>query len=547
MSALLDHRGEAIAADRIAQVRVSATPDRRRDGFNYAPAYDSGWYDKQATVEWAPSMASADGAVLPNRSLTLARVRDLIRNDPTAGAALQRLADMLVGQGLRLSAMPDAAALGITTDAAHELGSAMEREWRLFAEDPRFFCDAQRRMSMNGLARLFAKTSLSAGEMTAVLTWRETPGARYATCVLAVDPDRVSNPYGAIDALDMRGGVQMDAFGAPVGYHVRNAHAGDWWAYGKNWTWSYVPRETSWGRPVFIHGFEPEREGQTRAISPFASLVARFRMLDRFSETELASAIANALFAAFVETDLPPDEIAERMTATQAVNGGRLSYLDRVVDHYERNPAKLGGVRIPVMLPGSKITMNSSPRQTTSFPAFERAFINRAAARLGLTGELLTDFSQTNYSSARAALNEVWRAIRRMSNVQAEQVMSPIYFAVMEEAFDKGYIRPPAGAPDFWEMPGAYLRGRWIGPGRGYVDPTKEAEAAALRMESLISTLEAECAEQGLDYEEVLDQLERENKAIEKRGLSRQSVVQSIKADKIGRAMNEEARGDKNQ
>jgi len=50
------------------------------------------------------------------------------------------------------------------------------------------------------------------------------------------------------------------------------------------------------------------------------------------------------------------------------------------------------------------------------------------------------------------------------------------------------------GLDAFHALPGAIMRARWIGPARGYVDPVKEAEAAALRMESMTSTLEDECA-----------------------------------------------------
>jgi hypothetical protein len=54
------------------------------------------------------------------------------------------------------------------------------------------------------------------------------------------------------------------------------------------------------------------------------------------------------------------------------------------MDWYERNPA-----RIPVMLPGWKLTMNASPRQTAAFPAFEAALLQMVAAKLGLSYERL--------------------------------------------------------------------------------------------------------------------------------------------------------------
>ena len=75
-------------------------------------------------------------------------------------------------------------------------------------------------------------------------------------------------------------------------------------------------------------------------------------------------------------------------------------------------------------------------------------------------------------------------------------------------------------APDFYENRYAYTRCKWIGPGRGWVDPVKEAQACQIRMDIGLSTLEAECAGQGLDWEEVLEQRAREKAKLAELGLT---------------------------
>lgn len=52
------------------------------------------------------------------------------------------------------------------------------------------------------------------------------------------------------------------------------------------------------------------------------------------------------------------------------------------------------------------------------------------------------------------------------------------------------------------------------------VDPVKEAQASQIRMEAGLSTLEDECASQGLDWEEVLMQRVRELKRMKELGLN---------------------------
>ena len=506
---------------------------RSAPGAGAAPSYRAGSGLSQELAGFFPGNSSGDSAVLPSQRLSLDRTRSLVRDDPHASAAVTRLVDMLVGQGWLLIATPDARALGIEPAAAREIGRTIRSEWRLYSRDPRKFNDSRRRLSVNGQFRLAARTMATAGEVTACLGWKKR-GGRYSTTLALIDPDRICNPNNAPDTQNLRGGVEFDADGVAIAYHVRDGHPADWWNSENAWRWTRIARETSWGRPVFVHAFEGDREDQTRAITPFAALISRLRMISRFSDTELASATANALFAAFITTDLPASDIAERLAQGRPVAAGGVMGLEQTIEYFEKNPTYLGGVRVPVLPPGSDFKMNNAPRQTTSFPAFQTAFLQSIASSVGIAYEQLSmDFSNTNYSSVRAALNEVWRVMKRLQAVFAEQFVQPFYMAFLEEAFDKGLVVAPKGAPDFWAMPEAWSAARWIGPGRGYVDAVKEAEAAALRIEGLTSNLQLENAEQGLDLEENLDQIQLENEELAARGLSRMSLAKAAATNKI--------------
>lgn len=515
---------------------------RADGGYGHHPlaptAYRGASISSQETYAWRPSTLSADAAVLPERARAAARVDDIARNDPHAVAGVARLVDMLVGAGVRLSAKPDGRALGFDTSTKEgrvilrDLAMAMEAEFRAFAEDPLRRNDAQQRLSLNGQLRLAARTFVRRGEATAFLSWKPRAGGRYATCLRMVDPDRLSNPFGVGDTRKLRGGIAFDDDGMPLTAFVRNGHPGDRYFDGNFPAWEPIPFRTEFGRPVFIHAFEPDREDQARAITPFASLMTRLRMIGKHADTELASATVNALFAAFLKSNLPVSE------ATQAFTPQGATFAEKRTDYYMRNPPTLMGVRIPVLGLGDEIQINSSPRQSTSFASFQTAFLQSIAASLGISYEQLSmDWSKVNYSSARAALNEVWRHIQLMFAQFVEQFICPIHYAVIEEAFDRGYLKAPKNAPDFYDQPGAYLRARWIGPARGYVDPVKEAEAASMRMDALTSTLERECAEQGLDYEETLDQIANETEMLAERKIERLSART---APDIGREQPEE-------
>lgn len=518
---------------------------------DYEAPYRAQSLHAQEVAAFRPPLRSGDFASTVRRDLTLARVQDLVRNDPHVSSALDKLVDHIVGAGLRWSAQPDLAVLkpGVAATkedraAARDFGRTMEAEWRRFAEDPRRHVDCARRLDFSGQMRLLARTWLTSGEAAYAIGRQRAADARYLTAIMPIDPDRICNPYGQRDTLTRRLGVEMDEVGAPVGYHVRDAHLGDFWAAAEQMSWAYVERETDWGRPVFVHGYEPLREGDTRGTSPLITLIGKLRMLGRFADNELASATINALFAATIESDMPADEIASRLGQSGVSVASQKLFAATMMEHFESAPILLGGSRVPVLPPGAEFKMNASPRQTTSFPAFETAFLQTIASRFGLSYEQLKmDWSRTNYSSARAALNEVWRGVTRMSKVFIGQLVTPLHLAWADEAFDRGYLVEPAGWPKFWEAPGAYLRGRWIGPGRGYVDPVKEMQASALRVEGLVSTLRDENADQGRDFEETLDQLEAENEMLADRGLTRGSLVAVEQSTRGPKPDSEEATG----
>ncbi len=175
------------------------------------------------------------------------------------------------------------------------------------------------------------------------------------------------------------------------------------------------------------------------------------------------------------------------------------------------------GVKLPCR---STIKSVNATRPNSGFNDFQHAFLRNVAAATGQSAEQVSwDYSQTNYSSARAAMLEAWRTLTRQRDDFASGFANPIYGAFLEEAIEDGRVELPAGAPDWLEMRAAYMRCRWIGPARGWVDPVAERQGAVLGLDAGFGTLEQECAEQGLDYEEVLDQRQVEVAMMKERGL----------------------------
>nr|WP_241749555.1 phage portal protein [Pseudoroseomonas aerophila] len=476
--------------------------------------------------EWNPWLRSADGEINNDRDRMVARSRDVVRNDGWAAGGITRIVDSAVGSQFRLVAKPDYRALALASGGAFdsswadEFGRAAEAEWRMWANDAGKHCDAARQLNMTQMFWLALRHKVVDGDALAPLLWlpeRIGEGsARYATTVQLIDPDRLSNPYQQQDTKDLRGGCQLDSLGVTVGYHIREAHQGDLYLAQESMRWDYFERETPWGRPVVVHDYEPDRRGQHRGTSVVTPVLGAMRMLSRYDQAELQQALLQTIFATFIQSPFDPSDVQSVLNE----DGGLSEYQKLRSEFHEGNPLSLNGARIPVLAPGDEVKSVTATRPNSGFEAFQGAVLRRFAAATGQSAEQLSwDYSKTNYSSARAAMLEAWKTLKRRRDNFAVGFANPIYGAWLEEAIALKRVPLPRKAPPFASMRTAYMTCRWIGPARGWVDPVAERQGAVLGMEAGFGTLEDECAEQGRDYEEVLDQRQLEVRMMLDRGL----------------------------
>ncbi|WP_145956690.1 phage portal protein, partial [Xenorhabdus budapestensis] len=253
------------------------------------------------------------------------------------------------------------------------------------------------------------------GDALAVLQYRTDRlgkgRGRYATTIQIVDPDRLSNPQERFDLEYVRGGVEIDSDGTPVAYYIREAHIGDWYSGKKTMTWDRIPRETAWGRPHVVHDFDHERGAQHRGIGILAPIVQRLKMLIKYDESELEAAILNAIFGAYIESPYDSQMVASALGDNGDFSGNELSaYQTQRAEYYEDKRLNLqSGARIPHLFPNEKIVTISATRPTSNFDGFESAVLRNIAAATGLSTQQVTqDWSDVNYSSARAAMLEAW-------------------------------------------------------------------------------------------------------------------------------------------
>lgn len=473
---------------------------------------------------WQTPTRSADSALLREKDTLDARSYDLERNDGYISNGIQTYKDSVVGGLYRLNARPKYKRLGLDSLWAVEFQTNVEALFSAYAESPDNWVDASRHNTLTGLVRLAVALSVTAGESVATAEWIRRTNRPYNTAIQLIDPFRLSNPDGKSDGPFLRKGVHLDRFGAPLKYSFRESIPNEY--FGEDmWRWKDVDAYKSWGRKMVIHCFEQKRVGQNRGIGDIVSVMKETKMTAKYADTVLQNAVLNASFAAILESDLPPVEAFDSLGADSGMTTWAAQYLAGATAYSGESPnMHIDGVRIPVAYPGTKLNLKNAGQPGGVGTGFEQSLLRHIAAGLGLSYEEFSrDFTQTNYSSARAAMGQTKKLMMGRKKFTADAFATDVYRLWFEEALARGDFNSfmPRNAPNFYERMNKdfYTTCSWIGAPNGQIDELKETEAALLRIEGGLSTYEKECAGFGEDYRDVFEQKFREMQEMKALGL----------------------------
>lgn len=478
---------------------------------------------------WQPPLRSADADILIDKDAVDARVRDTFRNDAYVAGGESIYKDSIVGGRYQLNAKPDTMVLFGKDDEKWEteFQEEVEAKFMLWAESPQNWVDAARRCNFTAMVRLAVGLDLAGGEVLASAEWMPDDGRPFRVALQMIDPDRLSTPMDGVYANDrrIRKGVERDRKGAPVAYHIRNTHPSDGaffdYANPASWRWSRIPARKPWGRPMVLHLFEALRPDQSRGISRIASALSELRMTKHFRQTELERAVVASTYAASIESELPQDVAAALGAGTTGEGNPTTQWIEdylALLDTYSGAARNLhmDGAKIPIFAPGTKLKIQNPGANGPVGDKFEQSLLRYIAAALGVSYEQLSrDYTETNYSSARAAMGETWKTMQAMKKRVADATANFIYRLWLEEAINYNQIEAlkTKKAPKFYEglNAEAYCECEWVGAGIGQIDPLKETQASLLRLKAGLSTKEIEVARiSGSDYRKIARQIQRE-------------------------------------
>ncbi|MGG1392319.1 phage portal protein [Brevibacillus brevis] len=479
---------------------------------------------KNSMKGWNSDSKSPQEDIGQNLAVLRERSRDLYMGGGLATGAIKKNQSNIVGSGLTLKCQLNYRLLGITAEQAKEWEDRTEFEFNLWASSKidntglNDFYDAQRIMLTGWLLN---------GDSLAVMKYADAAERLnpYRMRLHLIEGDRLNNPnhtqgYSPIlttegfslseyvelsDGRAIRNGIETDPNGKVIAYWISNKHPNSTIPQGHITQWARVEAQNSVsGLPNVLFVMDAERAEQYRGVPYLAPVIEQVKQMDRYAEAEIAAAIINSFFAAFItrkegaKNELPftnPIPESEQL---------KLSPEERLSSY------ELGPGTINMLAEGEEVTFGDPTHPNAGFDSFTKVMAQLAGAALDMPYEVLLSVFNSSYSASRAALLQAWRSFRDRRDWFSHDFCQPVYETWLFEAVATGRIK----APGFFNDPvmrKLWGQAIWIGPSPGQIDPEKEVDAAVKRINNGFSTHERETAElTGMDWDSNIDVLTRE-------------------------------------
>lgn len=480
---------------------------------------DAARHDLTEFSGWNPGLRFA-GTTDRSFDTITGRARDLDESNGWINGGLDRRVESVIGGKIRLAAQPAHQLLRRDYEWRIDWTSNVQARFNVWSNDIDRRCDARKKLSFGALAKLAYLSYFRDGEAAAEIR-DSARGIANTTNVMLIEPERISTPpeLKHLEGRNLRNGVALDNDGAPTGYWIRNRHPNDPHQGFEGNRWEFIPARGVTGRAKFLHVFSPRRAEQNRGVSRLAEVMVPAKMLDRVDRAEVNAALKSAIFSLFIKSPGSTEDL-EGALAPAGGEQGVDPWIEQYLSYRTREPVMVDGAQVTHLLPEEDVEVPPASHPNSNYPDFARFILQKVAGSLGISyPQLSQDWAGINYSSARALLNELWRSFLEDRHFFTQAFLSPIYAAWLEVEVANGTVKVPGGPANFYRQKTEICMAEWIGPGRGSVDPLKEANANNLDTAAgRKSTIEC-ILESGRDPADVLAEESAYLEARENRGL----------------------------
>lgn len=467
----------------VAATRLQRKSSSESGGFYAGAAGGRYFYD------YVMGTLSANDALRWSLRTLRNRSRELISKNGHASRVPQLYSEKVVGKD------------GITYSAAVKLGNGeydvavnkeLERAYYAWAESTYVTTD-----------RSMCLAELEAADMEAEVTDGETLircvdnfDNPYGFALEVLDPDQLDHTYDVEPGVGRNAvvmGVELDAWGAPVAYHLWKNHPSER-AFGGR---VRVPASDIW------HTYLRRRVRQRRGIPWFSPALFDFAMHGGWRENQLIASRAAAGKMGFLEPGIDAESWDDDDEELVEEHG-------RKVLPTEVNPGAID--RLPR---GWTFKQYDPTFPSTSFAEFNAAMLQSLAVSQRVTyAELSGDLRGTSYGSGRMGLLDVQNVYRWFQSRRIRRFNIPVLHRFVPNAMQAGALRLPSFDH------GRYLAATWHPQPQPWLQPKEDLDVRLAQRRAGLMSLTEIAAEQGRDLEEVFQQIQREQQLAEQYGVT---------------------------
>ena len=441
-----------------------------------------------------------------------ALAQDFINNSGRLKGAVDQIIADTVGIELALHPNPDLSGLGYSDDEKANLIKLIKDRWKIWSWDPKE-CDQRGKLTVPQMIDIGLRWYVAYGEVTGVFGYMQEPerkslGITSGTKVCMVPPSRLVQETN--ETIGLFQGVLHDESGRPIAYRFREFTKG-------------MPRVRDYsvsdsdGRHNVIHIFDPLDAEDVRGLGLLTPAFRTYAQEEVLGDVTLATAVAQSYVAGVLTSKTPSLEAFEALEAmgtgenTDTINALKTEYAgyySSQLDAAKESKIDFGSGPIFANLgPDENFDFKTAATPHDNYLPYKASLGRETARALGITSSSYTmDYSKSTYSSVRmenASISNV--TIRRRERIAAP-LCQMIYENWLDEEIGSGRISFKGGYKKFLANRSRIYWAEWRGPARPTADDFKSERAVSERIDNGTSSIEIECAEKGVDPEELFVQ-----------------------------------------
>jgi lambda family phage portal protein len=443
------------------------------------------------------------------------RAIDAVENSGFLAGGVEQATTLIVGPELALNARPDPACFNDDAKAAGEWSRMIERRFAAWARSP-YECDLAEKMTLSQMCSRAVREWFGYGEILGVVHYELKAGQEFGTKMQLLPPTRLPLTARNPDATQ---GVILDRNGAPLRYCIANFDPRPARVPTRMDEEVEVDARDEVGRSVVAH-IHDSPPTVVRGMTPLAPALLTVRQFDQLANATLSAALVQAIFAATIESDMPnTDRVLEALQDKDAepdapATGNALdTFMDAKAEWYKKTNIDLGqhGKLVHLFL-GEKLNFLRSEHPNENYKPFAKMLLLEISKCLGISYEDFTgDREGATYSSERMGSSVNWPLMVYRRKHIAARFMQCAYESWLDELVELEPDIFPGGPAAFLAQRSKATAADWRGPPKPSADEDKTAKANDTKLKNKIITREMWCADEGVDWEDVLEQLARED------------------------------------